>query len=85
VGRIFNPALEAMPDEKAAELCCDEIDMFLKKIGLWLNLKEFGVSKEEIQLISEDGQVLGDYKNNPRVATLDDIFWMLMACYDRKT
>jgi len=85
VGRIFNSDLETLSDERAAELCCDEIDSFLKEIGMWLSLKELGVSEEEISLIAEHGQVLGDYKNNPRIATLEEMYRMLMACYDRKT
>ena len=84
VGRIFNSDLEALSDDKAAELCCDEIDTFLKKIDVWLNFKELGVSEKEIRLIAEAGQVLGDYKNNPRIATLEEMYQMLKACYDRE-
>jgi len=84
VGRIFNASLEALSDEKAAELCCYEIDVFLKKIDVWLNFKELGVSEEEIRLIARAGQVLGDYKNNPRIATLEEMYQMLKACYDRE-
>jgi hypothetical protein len=29
------------------------------------------------------GQVLGDYKNNPRVATIDEMYDILMRCYER--
>jgi len=84
VGRIFNSDLEALSDEKAAELCCDEIDAFLKKTGIWLDFKQLGVSEEEIRLFANDGHVLGDYKNNPRIATIEEMYQMLKLCYDRK-
>lgn len=84
VGRIFNPELKSISNEKAAERCCDEIDVFIKKIGVWSNFKKLGVSEEDIRLIAEDGQVLGDYKNNPRIATLEEMYQMLKACYERE-
>jgi alcohol dehydrogenase class IV len=83
VGRLFNPDLETATDEKAAELSCDEIDSFIKEIGIWHNFKELGVSEEEIRLIADDGHVLGDYKNNPRIATIEEMYQMLKVCYDR--
>jgi Alcohol dehydrogenase, class IV len=84
VGRIFNPDLEKLTDEKAAELCCDEIDAFLKKIGLWISFKDLNVRMEEIRDIANDGQVLNDYKNNPRVATVIEMYEMMAKCYDRR-
>ena len=29
-------------------------------------------------------QVLGDYANNPRVATIEEMYDLLMSCYSRK-
>lgn len=84
VARIFNPIYGALPDEKAAELCCEEIDVFLKRIGAWLDFKGLGVSEEDIALIAEDGQVLSDYKNNPRIASIEEMHIMLKKCYARK-
>jgi alcohol dehydrogenase class IV len=84
VGRIFNPALIAETDETAAEKSCEAIDEFLKKIGLWIGFKDLNVTKEDIREIADCGQVLGDYKNNPRVATIDEMYDILMACYERK-
>ena len=83
VGRIFNSELEGVSDETAAEMCCDEIDKFLKEVGLWISFKELNVSKEDIRNIADNGQVLGDYKNNPKVATIDEMYSMLMKCYER--
>lgn len=83
VGRIFNPALENEPDQIAAEKCCEEINDFLKRIDLWINYKELGVTMEDIREIANCGQVLGDYLNNPRVATIDEMYELLSECYER--
>lgn len=83
VGRIFNPALNAESDETAAEKSCEAIDAFLKKINLWIGFKELGVTESDLREIADCGQVLGDYKNNPRVATIDEMYELLMSCYER--
>jgi alcohol dehydrogenase class IV len=83
VGRILNPALVSVDDEAAAEKCCNAIDDFLRKIGLFIDLKSLGVTKEEIRAIADRGQVLGDYKNNPRIASIDEMYDMLIRCYER--
>jgi alcohol dehydrogenase class IV len=83
VGRLFNPELSGLPDEAAAEACCMEIDGFLQRIGLWIGFEELGVSESELRDIAADGQVLGDYRNNPRVATLEEMLEMLLGCVRR--
>ncbi len=84
VARIFNPALKAEPDEVAAERCCEEIDSFLKTIGLWMGMEDLKIMREDIREIADCGQVLGDYANNPRVATIEEMYDLLMSCYSRK-
>ncbi len=84
VARIFNPSLSEEPDEIAAEKCCEEIDCFLKAIGLWMGMEDLKITKEDIREIADCGQVLGDYANNPRVATIDEMYDLLMSCYNRK-
>jgi alcohol dehydrogenase class IV len=84
VGRILDPSLANESDEKAAEKSCEAIDAFLKKIGLWIDFKSLNVSQEEIRLIADHGQVLGDYKNNPKVATVDEMYGILTRCYERE-
>jgi alcohol dehydrogenase len=84
VGRIFNTHLETASDRAAAEGCCDEIDRFLKRIGMWVSLKSLGVSEDEVERIAKVGQVLPDYKNNPRVATLEEMGELMMASYSRR-
>ena len=83
VGRIFNPELTGETNESAAEKCCAEIDNFLKKIDLWLGFKDVNVTMDDIREIADCGQVLGDYKNNPRIATIDEMYDILVRSYDR--
>lgn len=83
VGRIFNPDLSCESDEIAAEKSCLAIDDFLKKIGLWIGFKDVNVSEQDIREIADCGQVLGDYKNNPRIASIDEMYELLMNCYER--
>lgn len=83
VGRIFNPELANVNGSKAAERSCEEIDQFLKKINLWLSLKGQGVTQENVVAIADNSRVLPDYKNNPRIASRDEIYTLLDNSYDR--
>ena len=84
VGRIFDSSLDKEPDESAAWKCCESIDAFLKKIGLWVDFRGLNVTKEDIRAIADCGQVLGDYANNPRVATIPEMYDLLLSCYERE-
>lgn len=83
VGRIFDPALAGAPDYAAAAACCESIDALLQRIGLWLSLKGLGASEADVVAIADHSRVLPDYKNNPRIATRDEIYDMLVRSYDR--
>ncbi len=83
VGRIFNSELCKASDKEAAKACCDEIDNFLKEIGLWLGFKDMNITKEDLREIADCGQVLSDYENNPRIATIDEMYELLMNSYER--
>jgi alcohol dehydrogenase class IV len=83
MGRIFNPTLVSLSDEKAAAGSCEALDAFLKKIGMWLSFKSLGATMEDIAAIADNSRVLPDYKNNPRIADRDEIFEMLVKSYDR--
>ena len=90
VSAILTTLMESAPvsythldNVAAAKQCCEEIDKFLQRIGLWIGYSELGVSMEDIREISDCGQVLGDYLNNPRVATIDEMYELLISCYQR--
>ena len=73
VGAIFDPSVDA----------CTAIDNFLKKINLFIDFKSLNVTKEDLRAIADCGQVLGDYKNNPKVATIEEMYDILLDCYER--
>jgi alcohol dehydrogenase class IV len=83
MGRVFEPSLEDEPDEVAAEKSCEVLDEFMIKIGMWLSFEGLKVSEEELVLIADHSQVLPDYENNPRVATRDEIYEILVNSYQR--
>ncbi len=84
IARIFNPDLRAMSDLQAAEKSVDEIDKFLKKIGLWVCLKDIGMPESEIDQLAKQCMVLPDYKGNPRVASEEDMIELVEQCYLRE-
>lgn len=84
MGRIFDPSLSTVSDEVAAEKSCEVLDEFLKQIGMWLSLKGLGATMEDVANIADNSRVLPDYKNNPRIASRDEIYEMLVKGYDRK-
>jgi alcohol dehydrogenase class IV len=83
VGRILEPALTGESNKVAAERACEKIDAFIKKIGLWAGLDEKRVPQDELSDLAKQSMVLPDYKNNPRVADLDDMRDLLAQSYRR--
>jgi alcohol dehydrogenase class IV len=83
VGRILESSLCAVLDEEAAEQSCVAIDNFLKEIGLWISFKKLKFPQEEIAQLAKASMVLPDYKNNPRIATLEEIHQILKDSYQR--
>lgn len=83
VGAVFNRELAREPAPRAAERACDELDSFLKKIGMWLSLEGLGVPESEIPYIADHSRDLPDYKNNPRIADRNEIHRMLQRSYRR--
>ncbi|MCP4726741.1 MAG: iron-containing alcohol dehydrogenase [bacterium] len=83
LGRIINPELCSETDEIAAEKSCLQMDDFLKDIGLWFGLENFKVPEEELNELGEACLVLPDYKNNPKIADLNDIMDILQKSYSR--
>lgn len=83
MGRVLNPELMNISDEIAAKQACEELDCFLKEIGMWLNLKGLNVTLNDVEVIADNSRVLPDYKNNPRIADRDDIFEMLRNSFER--
>lgn len=83
VGRILAPELREVSDAEAAVQSAEAMDVFLKRIGMWLSLEGLGVSEADVVAIADHSQVLPDYKNNPRIASRDEIYNILTAAYRR--
>ncbi|UCG00891.1 MAG: iron-containing alcohol dehydrogenase, partial [Candidatus Heimdallarchaeota archaeon] len=81
VGRMFNPDLKNESDEVAAEASCYEMDAFLKKIGLWMNLRELNVLENQLKAIGADTMKLKNYTVHPKVPTLLEINNLILASY----
>lgn len=81
VGRLFDPGLLSESDETAAERCCMKIDDFMQRIGMRIRLRDLNVTMEDIREIADAGQILPDYKNNPRLATIDEMYDLMVKCY----
>lgn len=84
VGRILNHELENIPDEDAAKQCCIEIDRLLQDIGMWLNFRQFDVDINTIRKIADRSHDLPDYKANPIIANIEEIYAQLVAGYERR-
>lgn len=84
MGRIFNPSLTKKSDEMAAKHSCEALDRFMQRIGMWLSLEALGASEADVVAIADNSRVLPDYKNNPRIATRDEIYQILTSSYRRK-
>ncbi len=84
VGRLFNPDLENETDEVAAEKTCDEMDSFLKEIGMWMDLEEKNVPKNLFEAIAQDSMKLRNYTLHPKVANFDDVYNLLEKSYKFK-
>jgi alcohol dehydrogenase class IV len=83
IGRIFNPELKAVSEEVAAERSCEEIDKFIKRIGMWMSLKDAKMPEEEIPVLAKASMVLPDYEANPRLATPEEMLELIKESYDR--
>lgn len=84
VGRILNDELYNVPEEEAAERCCQEIDKLLKDIGMWLSFEQFEVEESLIRKIADRSHELPDYQANPIIADIEEIYRELMEAYRRK-
>jgi alcohol dehydrogenase class IV len=83
LGRLLNEKLCEVPDEEAAARSCEELDSFMKKIGMWMSLEDKGIPEGELPALAKQSMVLPDYKSNPRVATEEEMLELLARCYRR--
>ncbi|WP_053239663.1 iron-containing alcohol dehydrogenase [Pleomorphomonas koreensis] len=73
VARLFNPALAAASDEAAAASFPLEIEKFLKLIGLYCRLDDFGITPDDLAPILKHAMEFPDSQGNPVVPSEDDM------------
>jgi alcohol dehydrogenase class IV len=83
LARLLNPDLKKLKNEDAAGKSVEEMDKFLKKIGLWISLKEKGMPEKEIQALTKQCMVLPDFKGNPRVATEKEMIGLVKQSFTK--
>jgi alcohol dehydrogenase class IV len=76
-GRLFDNRLNQMDDSQAAERFCGVLESFLEGIGMLTCFEDLKVPESELKALAEASLVLPDYKNHPRVATLEEVFELL--------
>ena len=81
MAKTLDASLQGLPDENAASQSAKVIGAFLKKIGLSQKLKDVGMPESEIVALADQSMVLPDYKNNPRVATRDEMINLVKSSY----
>ncbi|MCJ7487244.1 MAG: iron-containing alcohol dehydrogenase [Candidatus Aminicenantes bacterium] len=81
VGRILDEKLAGEKGLKAAEKTCAAIERYLKRIGMKLTLQNLGVPEEDLAALAMQSLVLPDYKNHPKIATLEDVSKILNDSY----
>jgi alcohol dehydrogenase class IV len=84
LGRLLIRDADSAPDKDVARQSCEELDGFLRKIGLWIGLEDKGVPEEELPALARQSMVLPDYENNPRVVKSEaEMLELLQQCYRR--
>ncbi|MHA1954370.1 MAG: iron-containing alcohol dehydrogenase, partial [Candidatus Heimdallarchaeaceae archaeon] len=83
IGRMFNSELKKKIDKVAAEKACEEMEKFLKAIGLWMSFKDKNVSEETLKDIAEDTFTLPDHTVHPIIPTAEDVLDLLKMSYER--
>jgi alcohol dehydrogenase class IV len=77
VGRLFDSRIARVRGLKASEMSCAALERFLKRIGMDLSLGRLRVPKEELEALALQSLVLPDFRNHPKVATLNDVVKIL--------
>jgi alcohol dehydrogenase class IV len=80
LAHLLDPALDDVP-QSAAERCPDLLQAFLARLGLSRSLRDFGVSQEQLAALASKSMVLPQYKNNPRVPTLEQLLAIITDSY----
>jgi alcohol dehydrogenase class IV len=81
VARMFNPALCSVSDEAAAASFPAEIEKFLKLIGLYCRLDDFGITPADLPPILKHAMEFPDSQGNPVVPSEADMLGIYMKSF----
>ncbi|RYH12271.1 iron-containing alcohol dehydrogenase [Tropicimonas sp. IMCC6043] len=81
VARMFNPALSSATDVVAAASFQGEVERFLKQIGLFCHLDDFGIAPDDIPSILKHAMEFPDSQGNPVVPTEEDMRQIYMKSF----
>lgn len=81
LAKILNPSLISMSEMNAASKCAEEIEKFLDILELNKTLKDISMPEGEIEILAKQCMVLPDYKNNPRIATEEEMIALVKKSY----
>lgn len=82
LSRAFNKNIgDDVSDLEAAAVSSKEITKFLKRIDLSQKLSDVNMPEDEIEALANQCMVLPDYKNNPKIATLDEMIALVKESY----
>jgi len=81
LANVLDPALDGVSARDAAERCPDLLQAFLTDLDVTCGLRDLGVSKDQLPALAQQSMVLPDYKNNPRVPTLDEMLEIIAASF----
>jgi alcohol dehydrogenase class IV len=73
LARQLDPSLHGAADAVAAARSASLINDFIVRIGISDKLSNVGVPRDELDSLAAACMVLSDYKNNPRVATAEEM------------
>ena len=81
LARQLDPAAASLDDVRAAALAPALLSGFIKAIGISQKLRDVAVPETELDALTVACMVLPDYKNNPRVATPEDMSALVYASW----
>jgi len=80
--KLFEPKENLPSINLEAYQACNALENFLKAIGLHKNLKNLGVSEDELDLLAKRSLTLPDYKNHPYIVNLKQVRELINQSYE---
>ncbi len=84
IAKLFISDFDNINEMTLASMLKDEVTMLLESLGKKITLKELGVAREDIEMLSKDAQktLTGALKNFQREVSFEDIANLYMMSYE---